>query len=99
MSKRKLDQSYRAIYDGSEVNSDLGYLLGTTRMELKMTLSETARRLGMPFQNLWRIEHGRINLPKKYVKPISELLGLNIEVIRSLVLQNSHVFKQLKKLA
>lgn len=68
-------------FDGSEVHSALGYLIGTARASKKLSLKIVASALGVSVQFVSNIEHGRAPLPSKYVPTLSSLLGLSSDTL------------------
>lgn len=86
-------------YDGSEVRDGLGYTLGTARASRGLSLRQVASVVGIYAPNLSQVEHGTKTLAAKHVVALAKLYGLNPTTLAGLALQETHIFKNLKKVA
>lgn len=62
-------------------SKDLGHYIRAHRMELNLTQSYLAERLGMSAQFLGRIEKGEVDIPKKSLEILFEKFSLNREEV------------------
>jgi transcriptional regulator with XRE-family HTH domain len=81
----------------TENTTEVGFLLGTTRIARGLTQTQLAAAAGMSQNHLANIEQGRRTLTARYVRVVSALLGLNPVEVAGLAIQENNSFKRMKK--
>lgn len=89
MAKRGRPMSY----DGSEVNSELGFYLGSARIAKGLSLTAVGESIGVKAQFISNIEHGRAPLPAKYVNQIATLLGLESKELAAFAIKQTRAYR------